>query len=90
MGGAGYLHGRYTADSVARRREVAALIRAMRALAVATEAELLGRPWAAIGSSPAILVLLNQPIMVPSALGAYQIALENLSRRHFGCRSRQA
>jgi hypothetical protein len=30
-------HGRYTAEALARRREVAALIRAMRALAGATE-----------------------------------------------------
>lgn len=30
-------HGRYTAEAVARRREVAARIRAMRALAGATE-----------------------------------------------------
>jgi hypothetical protein len=30
-------HGRYTAEAIASRREVAALIRAMRALACATE-----------------------------------------------------
>ena len=30
-------HGRYTADAIAHRREVAALIRKMRALARATE-----------------------------------------------------
>ena len=32
-----FKHGRYTAEAVASRREVAALIRAMRALAGATE-----------------------------------------------------
>jgi hypothetical protein len=32
-----FKHGRYTAEALARRREVAALIRAMRALAGATE-----------------------------------------------------
>jgi hypothetical protein len=32
-----FRHGRYTAEAIASRREVAALIRAMRALARATE-----------------------------------------------------
>jgi hypothetical protein len=32
-----FKHGRYTAEAIANRREVAALIRAMRALACATE-----------------------------------------------------
>jgi hypothetical protein len=32
-----FKHGRYTAEAIAGRREVAALIRAMRALACATE-----------------------------------------------------
>jgi hypothetical protein len=32
-----FKHGRYTAEAIANRREVAALLRAMRALARATE-----------------------------------------------------
>jgi hypothetical protein len=36
-------HGRYTAEAIANRREIAALIRAMRALACATEGELRQR-----------------------------------------------
>jgi hypothetical protein len=34
-----FKHGRYTAEAIASRREVAALIKAMRALACATEWE---------------------------------------------------
>lgn len=36
---ASHKHGRYTAEALARRRELAALIRTMRALAGADEAE---------------------------------------------------